>query len=57
MREYLIDVIGIIGVTMLAYGLWLISPIHMFVILGILFIMAALSAAYYNSGGNKSNPK
>lgn len=45
MLHLLFDVLGIIGLLMLGYGLYLISPVHMYLGLGSIFLLFALLAA------------
>jgi type III secretory pathway component EscR len=51
MRYVIIDLFGVLGVVMLAYGLWLLSPQHMFIGIGLLLILFALSASHFASRG------
>jgi hypothetical protein len=38
MIHWLIDFIGLVGIALLGYGLWLIAPVWMFCILGAMLI-------------------
>jgi hypothetical protein len=41
-QRIIIDVFGVSGLIMLGYGLYLYSPIVMFVLMGLLFVVFAL---------------
>lgn len=53
-QKIIFDVLGITGLLMLAYGLWLISPVYMFVIIGALFVLAAYLASRKRGAPRKS---
>lgn len=38
------DVLGVTGLAMLAYGLYMISPAAMYLVIGALFVLFALAA-------------
>lgn len=40
----LFDIIGTTGLLMLAYGLYQISPVHMYLVIGIVLVLFALMA-------------
>ncbi len=42
MIHAVMDIIGILGIIMLGYGLWLIAPMYMFLIMGGLLLVFAL---------------
>lgn len=44
MIHTVIDAIGIVGIVMLAAGLWLVSPVWMLTVVGSMFIAMALLA-------------
>ena len=44
MLHIFFDILGIIGLLMLAYGLYLISPVHMYLVIGVVFVVFALLA-------------
>jgi len=44
MIHALIDFMGILGIASLAVGLWMISPVWMFCVIGAMFICFALCA-------------
>lgn len=50
--SFVIEIIGITGVLMLAYGLWLITPKAMFTVIGIIFISMSF---LLHKGFNKTN--
>lgn len=41
-RDLALDIIGLLGLSMLAYGLFQVSPVIMFIIIGIIFLYAAI---------------
>lgn len=53
-RELIIDVVGIGGLVMLGYGLWQVSPIYMFIIIGIILVSFALLASRSGDGGGNA---
>lgn len=44
MIHTIIDCIGIAGILMLAYGLYIVSPQGMFIVIGAMFIIFSLCA-------------
>lgn len=44
MLHIILDILGVTGMVMLGYGLWLISPIHMYLIIGAVLVAFALLA-------------
>ena len=42
---FLFDALGVLGTVMLGYGLYLISPVHMYIGIGALLLTFALLAA------------
>lgn len=44
MIHVVIDFIGILGIIMLGYGLWLVAPVYMFCILGVMLTVFSLCA-------------
>jgi uncharacterized membrane protein len=44
MLHIILDALGITGLAMLGYGLYLISPVHMFLVMGTLLVVFALLA-------------
>ena len=52
-KNYIADFLGLLGTVMLAYGLWLLKPLVMFIVIGVLFITSAILL----SGGIKRNSK
>lgn len=45
MIDAIIDFIGVLGLFFLAIGLWLISPMWMFTVMGVLLVCFALFAS------------
>lgn len=43
--DFVFDILGLIGLSMLAYGLYLVSPVHMFLVMGALLVVFALLAS------------
>lgn len=50
-RTIIIDLIGLAGLGMLGYGLWLVSPVHMFLGVGGLLCLASAAAGLRKGGG------
>jgi uncharacterized membrane protein len=46
MKHIIFDIIGVTGLLMLGYGLWLFSPVMMYVLMGLLFVLFALLAEH-----------
>jgi hypothetical protein len=44
-KELVVDAVGVIGLVMLSYGCWLISPKVMYIIIGTLLMAFAVCAA------------
>ena len=44
MLHIVFDVLGVIGLLMLGHGLYLIAPVCMYIVIGILFVIFALMA-------------
>ncbi len=55
MKDVVIDVLGIAGIVMLAYGLYLIAEVYMFIGIGTLFIIFALRASRTRATSKKPN--
>lgn len=46
LTHLMIDAIGTAGVVMLAYGLYLLAPVCMFVGIGVMFVAFSLLSSY-----------
>lgn len=58
MIHIIMDLIGLAGIAMLGYGLWLVGPSVMFCVLGFIFIFfAMLSEAGFVVIRNPYKPK
>lgn len=43
------DILAIAGMCMLGYGLWLVEPFLMFVVIGTLLLLFAIAGGYMNT--------
>ena len=53
----LLDIVFLVGMASLGYGLWLVSPSHMFIVMGIVLIFLSLSSIRVRLGGKNKPDK